>query len=179
VTLDLGFTDEALVLSDTLDPGTPVTLTFVMTLEGSAVHFTDPSVANPESTGAAARHEVEVSDLDNITQLPGMGALVINSRGVVEGLRTFDLDTAIGNRLKLVANLQVSAGVDIDFTLNGFSQGSADVIADQTAELVYQPSGDIRVVGDSGHDYVAPEPGQALLLLAGTLLLLRRPRCLR
>ena len=71
VSLDLGFTDGAEVLSDTLDPGTPVTLTFLMTLDATAVHVTDQPNANPEDTGAAARHEVEVRDLDNITQPSG------------------------------------------------------------------------------------------------------------
>ena len=59
--------------------------------------------------------------------------------------------------------------------MQGFSEGSADVIADQTAELFYQPSGDVTLVSDSGHDYVAPEPGRGTLLgVSATLLLLRR-----
>jgi hypothetical protein len=178
VTLNLGFTDGAEVVSNTLPPGTPVTLTFRMTLEATAIHFTDPHVAYPDGTGAAARLELEIRDLDNIAQLPGTGALVINSRGMVEPSRTVELQTAIGHDIEILTDLFVSAGADIDFDLLGFSQAEAQVIADQTGEIFHEPSGDVRLVSDSGHDYAAPEPGRGLLLAvgAGFLLLRSRPR---
>ena len=138
-TVSPGFTDGVQVLSDSLDTGAPVTLTFAMTLEAAATHFTDVFNANPDGTGAAARHEVEVRDLDDIVHLPGQGSLVVNSRGAQEGFTTFDLDTAIGHRLEIVADLFVSAGVDIDYASQGFSQGSADVIADNTAAARRRP----------------------------------------
>lgn len=175
--LNLGFTDEAEVVSANLDAGTPVTLTFVMTLEAAATHFTAEGLANPERTGAAARHEVEVRDLDNLVQLPGEGALVVNSRGESETVRSFELDTAVGHRLEILADLFVAAGVDASYELTGVSEGSADVVADQTAELFYEPSGDVGLLSESGHDYAVPEPGQpTLLALAGAALALRGRR---
>jgi hypothetical protein len=176
VSLELRFTDSAQVLSDTLDPGTPVTLTFLMTLDATAVHLTDQPVANPGGTGAAARHEVEVRDLDNIAQPSGVGVLVLNSRGVQQGSTMVEFNTVIGHRLELIAGLFVSAGVNVDYAMQGFSQGSADVAAEQTAELFFQPSGDVRLVSDSGHDYAVPEPGRGTLLAVAAALLLLRSR---
>jgi hypothetical protein len=176
VNLILGFSDEAEVQSDTLADGTPVTLTFLLTLEASAIHFTDVPIADPNGTGAAARLEVEVRDAESLGNPPVLGALVINSRGTVEPSKTIQLDTAIGHRVELGAELFVSAGVDLDFGSNGFSQASADVIADQTGELIFQPSGDLRLVSDSGHDYAVPEPGGPVLLLAAVPVLLWRSR---
>jgi hypothetical protein len=166
VNMILGFSDEAEVQSDTLADGTPVTLTFLLTLEASAIHVTDVAIADPNGTGASARLEVAVRDTESIQNLPVLGALVINSRGTVEPSKTIQLSTAIGHRVELDAELFVSAGVDLDFAANGFSQATADVIADQTGELVFQPSGDVRLVADSGHDYAVPEPGGPALLLA-------------
>ena len=176
VNLILGFSDEAEVQSETLADGTPVTLTFLLTLDASAIHFTDVAIADPNGTGAAARLEVAVRDAGNIQNLPVLGALVINSRNTVEPSTTIQLNTAIGHRVELGAQLFVSAGVDLDFAANGFSQASADVVADQTGELFYQPSGDVRLVADSGHEYAVPEPGGPALLLAAVPVLLWRRR---
>jgi len=176
VSLNLGFSDEAEVVSDTLDPGTPVTLTFVMTLDASAVHFADGLAPNPAGTGASARHEVEVRDLDNVVQPSGEGALVVNSAGVSESSALFEFDTAVGHHLEIIADLFVSAGVDVDYATYQMTQGTSDVVADQTAELFHQPSGDVRLVSESGHDYAVPEPSQALLLLFAALVLPRAAR---
>lgn len=177
VSMILGFTDGAEVLSDTLDPGTPVRLTFRMTLDATAVHSVDGPGPNPDGTGAAARLEVEVRDPDNVAQPPGEGALLINSRGTDQRVGTLEFDTAIGRRVELVAELFVAAGVDVDFATYAFSGGSADVVADQTAELFYEPSGDVQLASDSGHDYAVPEPGRgALLVWSATLVLLRHRR---
>lgn len=135
VSMILGFSDEAEVQSSTLADGTPVTLTFLLTLEASAIHTTDVAIADPNGTGAAARLEVAVRDAASIQNLPVLGALVINSRNTVEPSRTIQLDTEIGHKVELDAQLFVSAGVDLDFAANGFSQATADVIADQTGEL--------------------------------------------
>jgi len=176
VSLNLGFTDAAEVVSDTLAADTPVTLTFLMTLEASAVHFADGLVPNPSGTGASARHEVEVRDLDNVAQPSGEGALVVNSAGVSENSTMFEFDTAVGHRLEIIADLFVSAGADVDYATYQMTQGTSDVVADQTAELFHQPSGDVRLVSESGHDYAVPEPGQALLLLFAALVLPRAAR---
>jgi hypothetical protein len=172
--LDVGYADGVQVLSDTLDPGTPVTLAFLMTLEATAFHFIDGSHPNPPGTGAAARHELEIRDLDDISVPFGEGALTINSRGMNETLRTVEFDTAVGHRLEIVVDLFVSAGANIDYPQYDFTQATAEVLAEQTAELFYQPSGDVRLVSESGHDYV-PEPGWgALLSVSAMVLLLRR-----
>ena len=115
-------------------------------------------------------------DAESIQNPPVLGALVINSRDTVEPSTTIQLNTAIGHRVELGAQLFVSAGVDLDFASNGYSQASADVVADQTGELFYQPSGDVRLVSDSGHEYAVPEPGGPALLLAAVPILLWRRR---
>ncbi|HSJ99296.1 MAG TPA: hypothetical protein VLC53_19630, partial [Myxococcota bacterium] len=126
VSLNVGFTDGAEVVSDTLEPGTPVTLTFFMTLEATAVHSIDGQDLDPDGTGAAARLELEVRDLDDIAQPSGEGALVINSVGTHETVDTFEFDTSVGHRVEIVADLFVAAGVDVDYLAHGFSQGTAD-----------------------------------------------------
>jgi hypothetical protein len=176
VSLNVGFTDGAVVLSDTLHPETPVTLGFLMTLEGTAVHFADTPGPNLEGVGAAVRHEVKVRDLDAPAQPTAQGALVINSAGIQEPSATFEFDTAVGHRIEIVADLFVAAGADIDYLTYGYSQGSADVVADQTAELFFQPAGDVRLVSDSGHDYAVPEPSRGTLMLVSAAMLLLVPR---
>jgi hypothetical protein len=179
VSLILGYTDEAEVVSASLAPGTPVTLTFAMSLEASALHVVDGPSPNPDGTGAAARHEIALRDVDVIVQPAAEGALVVNSRGVSEASRTVELDTAVGHRIEIVAQLFVSAGVDIDHAVLGFTQGTADVLAEDTAELFYQPSGDVQLVSDSGHEYAVPEPSRRLLLLASLPVLLWARRRVR
>jgi hypothetical protein len=177
IIVDVGFTDGAEVVSDTLAEGTPVTLTFRMTLDASAMHFTDGKGLNPPDTGAAARHEVEVRDLDDVTVPFGQGALVVNSIGDNERLRTFEFDTAVGHRIELEAHLILGAGVMVNHPLYAFTEGEADVLAGNTAELFHEPSGGVRLVADSGHDYAAPEPGRGLLLaFAAAAVWLRRSR---
>jgi hypothetical protein len=173
--LDLGFDDGVEVVSGSLAPGTPVTLTFQMTLEATALYEFEISDPTPDGIGSSARFEVEVRDLDDVLAPFGEGALLVNSLGDHETFGTFELDTAVGHRLAVVADLFVVASVDIDFLEYGFSQGLADVVADQTARLSYQPAGDVTLVSDSGHDYAVPEPGRAAWLVASaTLCLLRR-----
>jgi hypothetical protein len=177
VLIDVGFTDAAVVRSDTLAPGTPVTLHFRTTLDATALHFIDPPAGNPpDSTGAAARLEVVIKDLDDVTRPFGQSALLLNSRGDHETLGGIDFDTAIGGRIELVADLFVAAGVQVDHPLYAFTSGTADVLADHTAELAYEPSGDIRLEADSGHEYAVPEPSRALLLATSVLLVLLRSR---
>jgi hypothetical protein len=177
VSVSPGFTDGAEVRSDTLAPDTPVTLTFRMTLAATAMHSVNPGSLDSQGTGAAARYDVALSDLDNPLQLPAAGSLVINSRGFEETSRVLELDTAIGHQVELVADLSVNANVRVDYPFLGVSDGTADVFAEQTGELFYDPSGDVRLETESGHDYAAPEPRRAILLvLAAAALLLRRGR---
>jgi hypothetical protein len=169
-----GFTDGALVASDSLDEGSPVTLTFRMTLDATAVHFVDPS-SGVGPTGAAAHFEVEIRDADALTQPPAIRFLDITSDGVRQTSGTLELPTAIGHRIELLADLTVGAQVHVNFDDYEVNQGAADAAAGNTGELLFEPAGDVRLVTDSGHDYAAPEPDRAMLLaLAAGALLLRR-----
>jgi hypothetical protein len=170
VTLTLDFRDRAVVVSDSLPPGTPVTLTFAMTLDATAQHVIDELDPDPVGTGASARHEAEVRDVDDLGQLPGDGVLVINSRGDHETFETFLFDTEIGDELELFARLIVTARVAVNFGELSFSQGTAEVLASEAA-LYFEPAGDVRLESESGHDY-APEPESAGTLAACAALLL-------
>ena len=172
LTMIVGYTDGVQVLSDTLAAETPVTLTFFMTLDATAVHVVDAPIAQPDGTGASVRHELEVRDLDDIVQPAGQGALVINSVGTNEGFAMFEFETEVGHELEIVAELFVSAGTDIDYESFAFSEGSADVVTGQPAEVFYQATGDVRLESDSGYDYLVPEPAAAALQVASVTILL-------
>jgi hypothetical protein len=155
--LNVGFIDNALVVSNTLPAGTPATLTFVMTLDATAFELVD-GTAPPFDVGAAARIEAEVLDLDDLQRPPITRSLVINSNGTNETFSIFDFDTVVGHRLELDVKLLLGAGVLFPFGVNRqYTQGMAQVVADQTGEFFYQPSGDVRLVSESGHDYAVPE----------------------
>lgn len=173
VTMIVGYTDAAEVLSDTLAAGTPVTLTFFMTLDAAAVHVIDAVFPQqPPGTGAAVRHELEIRDLDDVLQPFGQGALVINSVGMNQTFAMFEFETEVGHEIEIVAQLFVSAGADIDYAAYSFTEGSADVVTGQPAEVFYQATGDVRLESDSGHDYGVPEPGVAALQAASATILL-------
>lgn len=175
--LNLGYTDGGVVSSPTLSPGTPVTLHLFMYLNATALHFIDANIVVPSGTGAAARHEFRIRDLDAIQQPDGVGALVINSLGDVETFRTIDFPTAIGHHIELTGDLFVAARVLVDYTNYGFTQGRADVSAEHTAVSGYVPTGDVTIVSDSGHDYAVPEPECALpIAWVGLVALARRRR---
>src|SRR5688500_14127101 len=63
VVLDLGFFDTVEVVSSTLAAGTPVTVTFVMTLEATAFHGAN-GLFIPRRFGASARNEARISDIE-------------------------------------------------------------------------------------------------------------------
>jgi hypothetical protein len=173
-----GFTDGALVVSDSLAAGSPVTLTFRMTLDATAVHFVDP-INGVGPTGAGAHFEVEIRDLDEPTQPPALRFLDITSNGIRQTSGTLELGTAIGHRIELLADLTVGAQVHVNFADYEVAEGNADAAAGNTGELFFEPAGDVRLMTDSGHDYAVPEPGRGVLLaLSAALLRLRgrRPR---
>lgn len=176
LTMIVGYTDGAEVRSDTLAVGTPVTLTFSMTLDATATHVIDAVFPQqPPGTGASVRHELEVRDLDDIVQPAGQGALVINSVGTSQTFTTFEFETEVGHDLEIVAQLFVSAGADIDYASYPFTEGTADVATGVPAEVFYGASGDVRLQSESGHDYLVPEPGWAALQTSSaTILLLLR-----
>jgi hypothetical protein len=168
-----GFTDAALVVSDSLAAGSPVTLTFRMALDATAIHVVDPA-NGVGPTAAGATFEVEIRDL-NVAQPPVTRFLSVASDGTNITSGMLELGTAIGHRIELLADLSVGAQVWANFAEYEVAQGSADAVAGNTGELLYEPAGDVRLVTDSGHDYAAPEPGRGLLLaLAAAALLLRR-----
>ncbi len=164
VSLQLGFLDTAQVVSTTLTAGTPVTLTFVMTLDGTATHFADGPFPLGR-IGAGVRNEAKIIDLEANTSTPNFSPhTLLNSRGDYIPLTTFQFVTAIGHHLEIDVDLIVAAGAIIDAfpSFGAASQGIADVIADQTARFFYQPSGDVRLVSESGHDYANPPANVAL-----------------
>jgi hypothetical protein len=169
-----GYTDGGQVLSDTLAPGTPVTLTFHMTLVGSRAYFVDGPELYPPSGGGAA-HRVEVRDLDDFLTEPVRGELILGEGPT--GPLTLEFSTAVGHRVEIAADLTVGARIDI-FNAGVFyySQGTYDAVA-ETAEVFFEPSGDVRLETASGHDYTVPEPiGQVWSALCALVLLSRRGR---
>jgi len=161
--LSLGFLDTAEIVSSTLDPGTPVTLTFLMTLEAAALHVAN-GLFIPTRIGAGTRSDARILDIEAGTGTPGFPAgphTLVNSVGDSITLTTFEFDTAIGHHLEIGVDMLVSARAIIDpFEFAGqASTGTAEVIADNTAHFFYQPSGDVRLVSESGHDYAVSGPG--------------------
>jgi hypothetical protein len=158
LTLNLGFLDKAEVVSNTFAPGTLVTLTFIMTIEASAIHFADGPFT-PGRIGAAVRHEATIRDLESGNSTPSFRPYnLVNSVGDNITLRTFQFDTAIGHHLELDVDLMVGAGAIIEALagIGAASQGSADVIADNTAHFYYQPSASVQLMAESGQNYALP-----------------------
>jgi hypothetical protein len=165
-----GYTDVATVLSDTLPAGTPVTVTFRATLDATALHFVDPpNGVGP--TGAGALYEIVLRDLDDLVAPVATRTLAVDSTGTAITTGMVQLATEIGHQVEIKADLTVGARVDVDLATYEVAQGTADAEAGQTAELLYEPSGDVRIETESGHTYAVPEPGRAALLTAGAVVL--------
>jgi hypothetical protein len=186
VILTLGFFDTVEVVSSTLAPETPVTLTFVMTLEATAFHAAN-GLFTPSRFGASARNEARISDIEAGTFPPTFPPhTLVNSIGNNLTFTTFEFDTAIGHHLELDIDLFVAAGANVDpFIFEGqATSGRAEVIADNTAHFFYDPSGDVRLVSESGHDYAVqgpdpdpvPEPASLTVLGVGAAIILLASR---
>jgi hypothetical protein len=150
-----------------------------MLLEATAFHAANGDLL-PFRIGAAARSEATVRDIEAGTSTPGPGAgpfTLVQSIGDSVTLTTFEFDTAVGHHLELDVTLLLAAGVAIpcDAGPSCASTGIAEVIADNTARFFYEPSGDVRLVSESGHDYAlgasgprpVSEPASLLLLCVG------------
>jgi hypothetical protein len=186
VILTLGFFDTAEVVSSTLAPGTPVTLTFVMTLEAAAFHDAN-GLFIPGRFGASARSEAAVVDIEGGTSTPTFPPhTLVNSIGTNITLTTFEFDTAIGHHLDIDVDLFVAASANVEPAAfpGQATSGRSEVIADNTAHFFYEPSGDVRLVSESGHDYAAqgpgpdpvPEPASLTVLGVGAAIILLATR---
>lgn len=126
-----------------------------MTLDATAEH-TANGLFVPGTIGAAARSEARILDIESGIGTPRLAPdTVVQSIGERVTVRTFEFTTAIGHHLQLDVGLLISAGVFIEpFRFEGqASAGTAVVIADHTARFFHEPSGDVRLVSESGHDY--------------------------
>jgi hypothetical protein len=176
--IELSFSETALVHSSMLPIGTPVTLNFSGVLEGFAM-LSGPDVTLYRDNSAVADLRVEVRDVTSGAFNARLG--FINTESLLQP-GAFTLATEIGRTLQLSGSLILFAGTRIEN--GGFDQKierSAQLIASQTAHLFYVPNGDIGLLSESGHNYLAPvpEPSAAVLLLcefaiAWPSILLRR-----
>ena len=115
-------------------------------------------------------------DLDDLVAPVATRMLAVDSTGTAITTGTVALDTEIGHQVEIKADLTVGAQVHVDYAIYEVAQGTADAEAGQTAELFYEPVGDVRIETESGHTYAVPEPGRAILLAVGSALLWGRAR---
>lgn len=173
-----GFLDTLVVESDSLAAGDPVTLLFVMTLEASAIHSTNGAAPESRFVNAAATLEAKVRDLDNLVAPVAMQFLTIDSHDLALTFRAFEFDTLIGHRIEIDVNLNIGARAEYvsGFSIPPYTQATAHVVADQTGRFFYEPSGDVTLASESGHNYAIPEPSVFAFLLAGAAVLVARRR---
>jgi hypothetical protein len=173
VGLRLGFVDTVEVVSNTLAIDTPVRLSFAMMLDATAIHFPDGTIS-AGSIGASAVNEARIRDIEANTSTPPFSPRTfVNSAGGSQTLTTFQFDTAIGHHLELDVVLTVFAGTILDPNprAGAAAQATAEVIANNTAHFFHLPTGDVRLMSESGHSYAIPEPssGIAIVFLAVVL----------
>jgi hypothetical protein len=175
--LFLGFLDTAEIVSSTLAPGTPVTLTFVMTLDAMAFHSGN-GLFVPSRIGAFARGDAVISDIEAGTSTPPVGPIpstIVQSVGSNVPQKTLQFDTVVGHHLVFDVDLEVAASVRIlccEAGPTSASQGAAEVLADHTARFFYQPLDDVSLVSESGRNYALAGPGGAPVPEPASLTLL-------
>jgi len=180
--LRMSFADGAVVVSNTMPVGTPVMLTFVVSLASDFIATGRP--ADPSHNGASADYTGTVTD--TTTGAKGFAFIGNGVAGTTPPSVTFILATEVGHALQLSAELDL--GVEaraLNMDTGGDVLATSSVIANHTAHLIYQQLGDVMLVSDSGHDYrtsasavaLVPEPGSLCLAGLGVAAIwLRRHR---
>ena len=162
--LTLQFDDTGVVTSNVLAPNTPVQLEFTFLLESVAV-----ATGAPIGSLLAADATYFVRAVD--TAAPGAPVEWILSGN---DLVTRTLDTAVGRTVdiqgKLALNVLALAGREVPGALY-YGDLDAAIDASNTSSFTIATPENVTFVAESGHDYAAPAPSQALLLATGALVL--------
>jgi hypothetical protein len=166
--LELQFDDTGTVVSNVLPAGTPVQLEFTFVLESTAV-----TVGLYPLLAATATYFPKARDTTS-----GATAEWILS-GNQQVTRT--LDTQVGRTIDLQGRLALRvlglAGRESGM-IAYYPEAQASIDASNSSHFTLQLPADVQLVTESGHDYTVPEPGHALLLGSGALVLAasrRRP----
>ncbi len=166
--LRMSFADGAIIVSDTLPLGTPVVLTFVVSLASDFI--ATGRAADPTHNGATAEFNGTVTD--TTTGSKGVAIIVNGVAGATPPSVTFKLETEVGRALQLTGKLELGVearALNMDSPDGGDVLATSTVGAAHTAHLIYQAFGDVKLVSDSGHDYTTsasaavPEPGSFCL----------------
>jgi hypothetical protein len=161
--LELQFDDVGTVVSDTLPNGTPVLLEFTYVLESTAVLTGAPP---GPLLGATATYFTYAMDTTSLA----------TADWILSGTdqETRPLATQVGRQIALRGRLQLRvnalAGREVPGALY-YPDLDASIDASNTSHFTVEVPDDVSFVAESGHDYAAPEPGGALLLAAGALVL--------
>jgi hypothetical protein len=162
--LELRFQDTGVVTSETLPDGTPVQLDFTFLLESVGVATGAPS---PARVAASAGYFVRAVDQANpgapLERILGGTDLVSASLATAVG-RTVDIEGSLRLNVLALAGREVPGALyspDVD----------ASIDASNTSRFSITTPKGVSFVAESGHDYAAPAPSQALLLGAGALVL--------
>jgi hypothetical protein len=161
--LELQFEDVGTVVSDTLPPETPVQLEFTYVLESTAVLTGAP--LGP-LLGATATYFTYAMDMTS-----GATADWILSGTDQE---TRPLATQVGRQIALRGRLQLRVNALAGRVVPGalyYPDLDASIDASNTSHFTVEVPPGVSFLAESGHDYAAPEPGGALLLAAGALVL--------
>jgi hypothetical protein len=163
--LELQFDDTGIVVSDVLPDGTPVQLEFTFVLESTAVATGAPLGA--PLLAAEATYFPHAQD----TTSGATAEWILSGSGQV----TRTLDTQVGRTIalrgRLALDVQAIAGREVSALSPYYADVQASVDAANSSHFTLQLPPDVGFVTESGHDYTVPEPGHALLLVSGALML--------
>lgn len=162
--LELQFDDVGTVVSSTLPNGTPVQLDFTYTLESIAI-LTGAPIGPPLLSGTATYFTYAMDTTSGAT-----------ADWILSGTdqETRPLATQVGRQIALRGRLQLRVDTIAGRQFPGhpyYGEVDASVDASNTSHFTVEVPDGVSFVAESGHDYAAPEPGGALLLAAGALVL--------
>lgn len=161
--LELQFDDTGTVVSNVLPAGTPVQLEFTFVLESTAV-----AVGPPPGPLLAATATYFPKARDTTSGATAEWILSGNEQV------TRTLDTQVGRTIDLQGRLALRvvglAGREVPGALY-YAQAQASIDASNSSHFTLQLPTNVSFVAESGHDYTVPEPGHALLLATGALVL--------